>query len=116
MIQLNCPVCWRVVGASDGIVKAHVDTAFMPCPMSRRPVPPSSLRQAELEESAAHVMRLAAELRDDLDAFHNALADATNAQLREWLVIALAAVDVDRPMSELLAWVEGLRGDVEAVA
>jgi hypothetical protein len=107
--RICCPVCWRDIDVRHGFVARHVDSAGTGwCPMSNRRQPRSIEREALLEKTAQHVMSLACELRDDLESFYSHLNLATDAQVRDWLVIALAAVDINRPISQLLAWVEAI--------
>lgn len=73
--------------------------------------PAERKRAAELQGSARHVMTLACELRDDLDNFHKHLNKATERQRYEWLIIALAAIDINQTMSQLLRWVSDIEQD-----
>lgn len=74
--------------------------------MSVRLAPNQTEREHQLVQSAKVVVRMAAELHDDLEAVWQQVATADHAQLREWLVIALAAIDTGRSLRELLGWVE----------
>lgn len=107
-----CPVCWQAVttgtGRFHGRIKTHTDTIGSRCPMSLQPVPAECHRAARLETEAAHVVCMAAELRDDLTPVWDTLAAASPTQLRDWLIIALAAVDIERPISDLFQWVQDM--------
>lgn len=113
MNKVKCPVCWRDIEVGINIDLAsvfalHLDTECRRCEMSYKPVPPVVLRELELERTAARVMQLAADLRDDVEPVVSAVDNATRHELREWLLIALAAVDIDRQPSQLFGWIEGV--------
>lgn len=103
-----CPVCWRGVNIEGEVVAPHHDYLGQKCPMSATPVPDRSLREVELEHAAKSVLGMAAELRDDAAAVWDQIDTAEPREIREWLVIALAAIDIDKPARDLLAWVEQL--------
>ncbi|MGV0042063.1 DUF7368 family protein [Mycobacterium colombiense] len=103
-----CPVCWRGVNVEGEVVAPHNDYAGRKCPMAAKPVPTRSLREVQLERAADTVLRMAADLRDDDRCVWAELDVAQPDQLREWLIIALAAIDIDKPARDLLAWVEQL--------
>jgi hypothetical protein len=113
MSRVCCPVCWREVDVTREfgnvrIIALHLNPLFRRCEMSYMPVPPALLREIELEQTATRVMQLAADLRDDVENVWQAVNHATPDELREWLLIALAAVDVDREPSKLFGWIEGV--------
>lgn len=117
MASLTCPVCWRRVDVDDaGIVENHLDDAFHRCPLARRPAPPRMLREAHLEHTASDVLQLAADMHDDIEHVWATVDNASNQELREWLLIALAAINIDHKPSALFAWVHNLPAAVETVA
>nr|WP_164681201.1 hypothetical protein [Mycobacterium intracellulare] len=103
-----CPVCWRGVTIEGEVVAPHPDYLGQKCPMSAKPVPDRSLREVQLEHAANGVLLMAAELRDDAAAVWAQIDTADPREIREWLIIALAAIDIDKPARDLLAWVENL--------
>lgn len=110
MTAVSCPVCRRQIDIDDGsaTIAQHPDFLGQKCPMSRQPVPRAVLWELAFERSADTVLRLAAELRDDSNAVRGELQAAASDQLREWLIIALAAINIDQTVSEILAWVVDL--------
>lgn len=113
MTQICCPVCRRDVNVDINlddaqVVSLHLDTMFHRCEMSCKPVPSALLREIRLEQTASRVLQLAADLRDDIEDVWAAVDNASPAALREWLLIALAAVDVDHEPSKLFGWIEGV--------
>lgn len=108
MVTVTCPLCWKKIDVVDGLMKQHVDTISLTCRMSNKHPPACVLREAELEDAADKVVRLAADLRDDLATFHAELDVADKSQLREWLAIALAAIDTEKSKTELFSWVTEL--------
>lgn len=119
--KVACPVCWRDTNLDtnldgDSIIALHFDAASHRCDMSYKLTPSRLLRELELEHTAADVLQLAADMRDDIENVWAAVNKASEQELREWLLIALAAVNVNRQPSALFAWVHSLPAAVEAVA
>lgn len=77
--------------------------------MAGQPVPESVIHEAVLEKRAGQVLDMAVNLRDE-DPRHvrRALAHAPREVLEQWALIGLAGIDVDRPATEIFAWVYGL--------
>lgn len=90
------------------IVGLHLDKMSHRCEMSYKPVPASLLREVELEHTASRVLQFAADLREDIQDVWAAVDHASRNDLREWLLIALAAVNVDTEPSNLFGWIEGV--------
>lgn len=112
-----CPRCKRVTALTGRRWVRHTTTprGFQRCALSLRPVPFEGTSDAELRGRAFLAGELAAQLRDEdparLWVYLNAFEPL---ELRRMLVIALAAIPVDRPVSELYDWVRYLaRGEAD---
>lgn len=121
MTQICCPVCWLEVDLDVNlertvIVALHLDSLKHRCDMSYKAAPARLLREIALEQTATRVLQLAADMREDIEEVWTAIDNAAPAELREWLLIALAAVNVERKPSSIFGWVHNLPSAVEAVA
>ncbi|AVP42356.1 hypothetical protein SEA_MISHA28_56 [Mycobacterium phage Misha28] len=106
-----CPMCGRPTSTGSGRYSVHSATGDRgdTCRMSRRPVPPTGLTPADHERRATLVTTLAWMVRDeDPSEVWDYLTTLDDAELQRLLVIALAAIDVERPASELWGWVRDL--------
>ena len=99
-IESRCPVCREAMWIVDGLIEEHPDTLCIPCPLSGHPDPGQ-----DWESWAALTVKwLAQRLRaGDSYGVHRYI-QSVNAE--ELLMVALAAVDAEKPVEELFAWVE----------
>lgn len=87
----------------------HADDTGTQCPMSRKDITREAVRATANVQRAQAVVTLAGYLRDeDPRVVWNTLASFGEVEVRRMLVTALAAIDPDRPLSELFDWVEEL--------
>ena len=109
MKLVQCPNCLRDVGIKAGRYRYHqMDTALrFRCPMSDMLLPPEGDSPAAFEKRAKLVADLACHLQDqDPGAVWHYLTALTGGELQRLLMVALAAVPVDRTETELWGWVE----------
>lgn len=104
-----CPRCARGdVPVKQGRFRLHSNT-FGCCPMSEMPVPASGVAGADYERRAATVAELAFLVQDrDPAVVWEWLTAVPAVELQRLLVVALAAIDADKPVSELWGWVAQL--------
>lgn len=118
---VECPGCGRMINVNPGKkALARHPAAETPawCSWSGRPVTPEVLQYTDHVRRAQTVVTLASYLRDadpSLTWRHLERFDAP--ELRKLLVIALAAIDADKPLREdLYLWVVDMAGQLPAVA
>ncbi|QFG11111.1 hypothetical protein PBI_QUEENHAZEL_39 [Mycobacterium phage QueenHazel] len=119
---MTCPMCGRVVSTDSNRYAVHStsDGRGDLCRMSRRAVAPSGLAPNDHVRRARMVMTMAWMLRDEDPAELWDWLTAIGAdELQRLLVIALAAIDVEKSATELWEWVCALPlrdSDCEAAA
>lgn len=117
MRRVVCLYCNRMVATHGNRWGKHSVTpgAFDRCPLSFRPIPYPGDSHREFRGRALLVGELAAQLRDEdpwmLQVY---LTSLPAEELQRLLVVALAAVDVDKPISELFDWVTDLTSESDA--
>lgn len=89
------------------IINGRINPDHRPDPIN----PPNLSHQhcTQLERTADAALKLACRLRDeDPQITWDALTHMTRGHLQELAVVLLAAVDINRPKSEIFAWVTQL--------
>ena len=98
----------RLIGMSDRNVQ-RIRSKYSTEP-ARASFDRSPARAQQLDRTADAVLDLACMLRDeDPQLIWDILCRLERQPLQEMAVIALAAIAVDRPKTELFEWIEGIR-------
>ncbi len=115
LVELNtaqCPYCGRTVRTDKGRFGRHALTAGSwgnTCPLQLEYVPITGLTADAHDRRAELIGHLAWRMKDeDPAAVWRYLTVLPADELQRLLMIALAAIPVDRSMDELFAWVEAL--------
>lgn len=115
-MKIKCPYCLRdVSGNSNRYTNHWLSDREQYCPLSSQPIPPVGMGESEHRRRASIACQLAAQLRDQDPAItHAYLAVQERTELERLTVAALAAIPIDRPMSDIYEWVIGLPVAVES--
>lgn len=102
---VECPGCGRMRDTNNGHFVRHADASILrECPWSQKPVPRN--RTHQLARAARTALNLADQLRvDDPDLVWRYLQQLPVDKLREFTMVALAAINPDQTMDEAFGWV-----------
>jgi hypothetical protein len=110
---VECPECGRMITIDNRNQRfaRHSDESnhLTLCPMSGKDVTQEALAATANVQRAQQVVTMAGLLRDeDPRMVWNALTYADPVEVRRLLMTALAAIDPERPLSELFGWAREL--------
>lgn len=101
-----CPRCGATAPVKNGRFRLH---GAPYCPLSEMPVPATGTGEVDFHRRAHIVAELAGMQRDYDPATVWDYATAVDAcELQRLLMVALAAIDVEKTVDELWGWVAGL--------
>lgn len=105
---MACPRCGRMISHHGGRWTRHgmtVDGSDW-CPMSKQTLPIAGHKPIDYYHRASLVADLASQLQDsDPAVVWDYLTTIPGGELQRLLMIALAGIDVDRPLNDIWSWV-----------
>lgn len=117
--KVPCPYCGRTISTRDNRWAVHGITYDSTdyCPLSQQPVPITGTEPRDFVRRANIVTSLAFQLQDeDPHLIWNYLTATPAAELQRLLMVALAAIDTNKTMSDLYGWVYDLPAANKGVA
>lgn len=108
--KVDCPCCGKTIGLRNHHYNTHhVTSGTHYCPLSGQPATSCGEQPEDYRTRAATVCYLAAQLRDrDPALTYSWLCATERDELIRLMIVALAAVPVDKPASQIFGWVTAL--------